>query len=59
MVQAGVQAHDRVADPQGPGSLPDEGSGSTKGVIPLLRVSRRSRAEDMAGLFEVAPLLNS
>ena len=59
VVQAGDQAHDRVADPQGPGSFPDEGSGSTKGVLPLLRVSRHSRAEDMAGLFEVAPLLKS
>ena len=59
VVQAGDQAHDRVADPQGPGSFPDEGSGYTKGVLPLLRVSRHSRAEDMAGLFEVAPLLKS
>ena len=59
VVQAGDQAHDRVADPQGPGSFPDEGSGYTKGVFPLLRVSRHSRAEDMAGLFEVAPLLKS
>ena len=56
VVQADDQAHDRVADPQGPGSFPDEGSGSTKGVLPLLRVSRHSRAEDMTGLFEVAPL---
>ena len=59
VVQAGDQAHDRVADPQGPDSFPAEGSGSTKGVLPLLRVSRHSRAEDMAGLFEVAPLLKS
>ena len=56
MVQAGDQAHDRVADPQGPDSFPAEGSGSTKGVLPL---SRHSRAEDVAGLFEVAPLLKS
>ena len=59
VVQAGDQAHDRVADPQGPGSFPDEGSVSTKGVLPLLRASRHSRAEDLAGLFEVAPLLKS
>ena len=36
VVQAGDQAHDRVADPQGPGSFPDEGSGSTKGVLPMM-----------------------
>ena len=40
-----------------PGSVPDEGPGSAKGVVSLLGISRHPHAEDVAGLFEVGPPL--
>ncbi len=55
VIQAGDQAHNRVVDPQGPGSVPNEGPGSAKGLLSLLGISRHSHAEDVADLFEVAP----